>query len=83
MKDSEFKVGDTVYCAFWGKGKVSRIKDGLYPVEFEFPRGTCTYTVLQRRTYTLDGKYDPYHPRILFFYASYFRSWFYNKTFYS
>ena len=59
MKDSEFKVGDTVYCAFLGKGEVICIRNGLYSVEVEFP--------LYTRAYTSDGKLGTGHPRILFF----------------
>lgn len=63
-KADEFKVGDTVYCVLWGKGKVTYVEyvdeNAHYPVEVNFERIVPMW-------YTLDGKYSDDYPRTLFF----------------
>ena len=61
MKDSEFKVGDTVYCAMNGEGVVSKMnRFPDYPITVTFKNGN---NIL----YTKDGRFTRYAPRVLFF----------------
>ena len=63
MKKDEFKVGDTVYCVIFGKGKIIDIGIGTYPLSVEFFYGNSNFT----RGYTQDGKYADSGFRTLFF----------------
>lgn len=61
MKDSEFKVGDIVYCALHGEGTVIEVTDyKKRSVGVKFKTG-ATYL------YRADGKYREAFPRTLFF----------------
>ena len=61
MTADEFKVGDKVYCAVFGEGKVDAIGAGYesYPLHVKFPSDT--------QDYTHDGRLSTYANRTLFF----------------
>ena len=63
MKKDEFKVGDTVYCVIFGKGKIIDKTYNIYnvyPLKVEFENGI-------KYTYTQDGKSIATSNRTLFF----------------
>lgn len=54
MKETVFKVGDKVYCVIYGWGKVTDISPEVsFPIEVTFG-----VDGVERRCYTLDGKFD-------------------------
>ena len=61
MTADEFKVGDKVYCAMFGEGRVIAIGTGYesYPIHVEFSSDT--------EDYTYDGRLYTYANRTLFF----------------
>ena len=60
-KEVGFKVGQTVWCLLYGKGKVVKVDNtDAYPITVEFDNVDC-------QCYTYDGKYHVYCTRTLFF----------------
>lgn len=57
MIDREFRVGDRVTCALFGKGDITHIGDKLLTVEFDTGNRECYY---------LSGKYIEAVNRTLF-----------------
>ena len=61
MNNYNFKVGQTVWCLLYGKGKVVKVDNtDAYPITVEFDNVNC-------QCYTYDGKYHVYYARTLFF----------------
>ena len=61
MNNYNFKVGQTVWCLLYGKGKVVKVDNtDAYPITVEFDNVGC-------QCYTYDGKYHVYYTRTLFF----------------
>ena len=61
MNNCNFKVGQTVWCLLYGKGKVVKVDNtDAYPITVGFDNVGC-------QCYTYDGKYHVYYTRTLFF----------------
>ena len=61
VDNTEFKVGDTVWCVAYGKGKVVHVNEtGAYPVKVQFVDLNSDY-------YTYEGKLRKKGSRTLFF----------------
>lgn len=61
MKDSEFKVGDIVYCALHGEGVVTEVAvHSNWPLSIKFKSG-------RTELYHADGRFQKALPRTLFF----------------
>lgn len=62
VKPDEFRVGDTVWCLIYGKGKVAFISESSdgYDVGVNFDNSGIS-------AYTEDGRYSPSSNRTLFF----------------
>lgn len=61
QKQDDFQVGDVVWCAMYGKGKVTQIsRADSYPIRVDYVGGDYNY-------YSYDGKFQVNGQRTLFF----------------